>query len=413
MAELVNSGHEGLLKIQDNVEAAVEFEVAGFEEVAEAKKTQARGWKVKAAVVAAPIGAVLGVPFGPAGMAAGAALGGFAAGAGAKVVEGQAVRTIDTAVQKVQSREDDLLSNCQRTVVTERIYENQRWSSMSRRWGHEFLTSMDVGAWSNANGVALKAEDFMPGAGWRWCSEQWEIDNERTTVDNDGWEYAYDWPGGTLAGSSQWGIERWNSHVRRRRWHRKKEYEVAENAEMQFIGEEELLAEHSPKDQDELPSDSEVIKELQQELLRQLNIALEGSSTILSRFGQDWELIKATAGHLNFGKFLQSEMSRILAVRVWAPMGGIRSGLHTQDVVDISKLRGQSSLDNKELVQRVEMSSGIFSQIEAVIADIQSQQQQIVQEADAQTECLEEIMKSVQSSQARIQQLEKMVAAFQ
>jgi len=106
-------------------------------------------------------------------------------------------------------------------------------------------------------------------------------------------------------------------------------------------------------------------------------------------------------------------MSRILAVRVWAPMGGIRSGLHTQDVVDISKLRGQSSLDNKELVQRVEMSSGIFSQIEAVIADIQSQQQQIVQEADAQTECLEEIMKSVQSSQARIQQLEKMVAAFQ
>eukprot|EP01006_Ploeotia_vitrea_P008434 TRINITY_DN20108_c0_g1_i1.p1 TRINITY_DN20108_c0_g1~~TRINITY_DN20108_c0_g1_i1.p1 ORF type:complete len:364 (-),score=4.72 TRINITY_DN20108_c0_g1_i1:17-1081(-) len=104
--------------------------------------------------------------------------------------------------------------------VVEHIYENQRkWLT---GYSSANLMASDLrGPWSTEDGDAKLKEDFkLPNPAWEWIGD-WNVAREGD-VDNNGWHYAWNWPGtGIMSKDSQWYSEPFaTTFVRRRRWDR-------------------------------------------------------------------------------------------------------------------------------------------------------------------------------------------------
>ncbi|XP_035211237.1 tectonin beta-propeller repeat-containing protein 1-like isoform X2 [Stegodyphus dumicola] len=95
------------------------------------------------------------------------------------------------------------------------IYENQRWNPLSGFTAKGLPT--DRYMWSDQTGrvECTKDNTHLPSGHWQWISD-WCIDYKTPGgVDNEGWQYATDFP------RSYHGYKRFTDYVRRRRWYRK------------------------------------------------------------------------------------------------------------------------------------------------------------------------------------------------
>ncbi|GFU35560.1 tectonin beta-propeller repeat-containing protein 1 [Nephila pilipes] len=95
------------------------------------------------------------------------------------------------------------------------IYENQRWNPLSGFTSKGLPT--DRYMWSDQTGriECTKDNTHLPSGHWQWISD-WCIDYKTPGgVDNEGWQYATDFP------RSYHGYRRFTDYVRRRRWYRK------------------------------------------------------------------------------------------------------------------------------------------------------------------------------------------------
>ncbi|XP_071037435.1 tectonin beta-propeller repeat-containing protein 1 isoform X2 [Parasteatoda tepidariorum] len=95
------------------------------------------------------------------------------------------------------------------------IYENQRWNPLSGFTAKGLPT--DRYMWSDETGriECTKDNTHLPSGHWQWISD-WCVDYKTPGgVDNEGWQYATDFP------RSYHGYKRFTDYVRRRRWYRK------------------------------------------------------------------------------------------------------------------------------------------------------------------------------------------------
>jgi hypothetical protein len=93
-------------------------------------------------------------------------------------------------------------------------YENQRFMGVLRvgEWKPPFLRT-DRKEWSSRDGKPLPREAVIPGHSWTWDGE-WHVD-EFGGLDEQGWEYAFDFP---TFGACRKGKQSKTDWVRRRRW---------------------------------------------------------------------------------------------------------------------------------------------------------------------------------------------------
>ncbi|XP_031562764.1 tectonin beta-propeller repeat-containing protein 1-like [Actinia tenebrosa] len=94
------------------------------------------------------------------------------------------------------------------------IYENQRWNPVEG-FSDRRLPS-DRYVWSDKSGVYERTKEgfLLPSSQWQWMGN-WQIDTRPGTTDNQGWQYAVDFPRHYHAEKN------WNDYVRRRRWRRR------------------------------------------------------------------------------------------------------------------------------------------------------------------------------------------------
>lgn len=95
------------------------------------------------------------------------------------------------------------------------IYENQRWNPLSGFTAKGLPT--DRYMWSDKSGrvECTKENTHLPSCHWQWISD-WCIDYKTPGgADNEGWQYATDFP------RKYHGYKRFTDYVRRRRWYRK------------------------------------------------------------------------------------------------------------------------------------------------------------------------------------------------
>eukprot|EP01043_Picozoa_sp_COSAG02_P036970 COSAG02_NODE_2746_length_8108_cov_37.665002_4_plen_850_part_00 len=83
------------------------------------------------------------------------------------------------------------------TTVTLNFVQNERFDEATGRWSADALLPSDPPACCDDHGAAksLQAEP-CPDEHWQW-NGQWEVDTvewEGVAVDEDGWQYALDWP---------------------------------------------------------------------------------------------------------------------------------------------------------------------------------------------------------------------------
>ncbi|CAL1279116.1 unnamed protein product [Larinioides sclopetarius] len=113
------------------------------------------------------------------------------------------------------------------------IYENQRWNPLSGFTCKGLPT--DRYMWSDKTGriECTKDNTHLPSAHWQWVSD-WCVDYKTPGgVDNEGWQYATDFP------RSYHGYKRFTDYVRRRRWYRK--CKLATTGPWQKLGNTPLL----------------------------------------------------------------------------------------------------------------------------------------------------------------------------
>ncbi|KAG8180130.1 hypothetical protein JTE90_027084 [Oedothorax gibbosus] len=126
------------------------------------------------------------------------------------------------------------------------IYENQRWNPVSGFTSKGLPT--DRYMWSDQTGrvECTKENTRQPSCHWQWISD-WCVDFKTPGgVDNEGWQYATDFP------RSYHGYKRFTDYVRRRRWYRK--CKLSTTGPWQQLGKTRLLdvsfqVEECPKDQ--------------------------------------------------------------------------------------------------------------------------------------------------------------------
>lgn len=95
------------------------------------------------------------------------------------------------------------------------LYENQRWNPLTGYTTHMLPTDRHM--WSDATGRHKRSKDGtkLPSMHWQWVSE-WAVDYQTPGgVDQEGWQYAIDFP------ASYHGRKGFTDYVRRRRWVRK------------------------------------------------------------------------------------------------------------------------------------------------------------------------------------------------
>lgn len=96
-----------------------------------------------------------------------------------------------------------------------RVYENQRWNPVTGYTSAGLPT--DRYMWSDATGKQKRTRDQVKllSMHWQWISD-WMIDfHVPGGCDNDGWQYAVDFP------STFHGRKHFTDYVRRRRWYRR------------------------------------------------------------------------------------------------------------------------------------------------------------------------------------------------
>lgn len=95
------------------------------------------------------------------------------------------------------------------------VYENQRWNPLTGYTTHMLPTDRNM--WSDATGRHKRTREGtrLPSMHWQWVSD-WAVDYQTPGgVDQDGWQYAIDFP------ASYHGRKGFTDYVRRRRWIRK------------------------------------------------------------------------------------------------------------------------------------------------------------------------------------------------
>jgi hypothetical protein len=125
---------------------------------------------------------------------------------------------LEAAASKVASMENKI-SKMIPDPVDEDYYENQRYMPL-KGWQAPYLPT-DRHQYTNQKGTEerTKAMVQLP-ANWKWVDSDWTVDTTRVGVDKDGWEYAKDF-------STEWHSSNTKlDSVRRRRWHRKRDYVV-------------------------------------------------------------------------------------------------------------------------------------------------------------------------------------------
>ncbi|XP_037079904.1 tectonin beta-propeller repeat-containing protein-like [Pollicipes pollicipes] len=123
------------------------------------------------------------------------------------------------------------------------IYENQRWNPISGFSYHGLAT--DRPTWSDRSGQLALTKDTVlpPSRHWTWVST-WSVDfHAPGGVDEEGWQYAMDFP------ASYHGHRGLQDFVRRRRWYRKCQlstcgpWEKVENVRLRDLSLQELFGE--------------------------------------------------------------------------------------------------------------------------------------------------------------------------
>ena len=117
----------------------------------------------------------------------------------------------------------DLTSSSSRVVLA--TYENERYT-LGQGWSARNLLPTDRAAWSNASGSEEVTKDSLrlPSDDWEWESD-WQLDfslRKTGEVDEDGWEYAHDFP------RTYSRVKKWYCNVRRRRWIRVRKLKTAD-----------------------------------------------------------------------------------------------------------------------------------------------------------------------------------------
>lgn len=95
------------------------------------------------------------------------------------------------------------------------VYENQRWNPLTGYTTHMLPTDRNM--WSDASGRHKRTREGMklPSMHWQWVSD-WTVDYQTPGgVDQEGWQYAIDFP------ASYHKKKGFTDYVRRRRWVRK------------------------------------------------------------------------------------------------------------------------------------------------------------------------------------------------
>ncbi|KAK3915633.1 Tectonin beta-propeller repeat-containing protein [Frankliniella fusca] len=95
------------------------------------------------------------------------------------------------------------------------VYENQRWNPLTGYTTHMLPTDRHI--WSDASGRHKRSKEGtrLPSMHWQWVTD-WAVDYQTPGgVDQEGWQYAIDFP------ASYHGRKGFTDYVRRRRWVRK------------------------------------------------------------------------------------------------------------------------------------------------------------------------------------------------
>jgi hypothetical protein len=125
---------------------------------------------------------------------------------------------LESAASKVATIENKMAKMIP-DPIDEELFENQRYMPL-KGWQAPYLPT-DRHNFTNQKGTEerTKAMVTLP-TNWKWSQADWAVDSARVGVDKDGWEYAKDFT--TEFHSTNTKLD----SVRRRRWHKKREFVV-------------------------------------------------------------------------------------------------------------------------------------------------------------------------------------------
>ena len=206
LAGMLSSQQDGLDHVEETTFDAAERAKDGVEQLAEAERRRAGNHKSKAWGIGSIVGAALGLPLGPIGVAGGAALGGGVGFFSGRAVTNKARSNIDAEVDDFK-RSHHLH---QPGRVTEMRYELEEYTDKGG-WAHV--------RWATpAGATSYEPDDEERIAGYEWLGK-WRVDLQDRQSDMHGWQYAKKWPKAGHVGTWDASIQG-KSKVRRRRWFR-------------------------------------------------------------------------------------------------------------------------------------------------------------------------------------------------
>jgi len=117
-------------------------------------------------------------------------------------------------------------------VRIEEVWENQRRTTPWTSWSEKDLILTDRKGWTDISGKERPKDAVPLELSFEWINE-WHIDMQREGIDNEGWDYAFNWE------------FRWSdtasptSFVRKRRWARTMRHKLTQEYELLDQGKDE------------------------------------------------------------------------------------------------------------------------------------------------------------------------------